>query len=144
MIFSLVQNNSSTSHHHRRHRSPTPPPSSSRVRSPPDEHKNESISNSKVNPQEELTNTQTSLNESSKRRHRWENEEDLNDRQQANVEDESRLISQTNTAQIESNANIPPQAEEPTTNANKSKWDDDDDDETTTDSVQQNQTQPES
>jgi hypothetical protein len=90
-----------------------------------------------------LTNTQTNLNESSKRRHRWENEEDINDRQQATVEDDSRVISQTNTAQIESN-DIPPQSEEPTTtNASKSKWDDDGD-ETTTDSVQQNQTQPES
>ena len=89
-----------------------------------------------------MTSTETNLNESSKRRHRWENEGDFNDRQQTNVEDESRVISKINTGQIEFNS-IPLQSEQPKADVTKSKWDDDDD-EATTDSVQQNQIPPES
>jgi len=153
--FSLVQSNSSPSRHRRR-RSPTPP---SRVRSSPNDNNldNSTISPTKTNQQDDMTNVQTTLRESSsgKRRHRWENDENLNERQTAtqheNLEDQLRIIPQTSSAQIEQtnqSTDIPQKLEEPivpdtTAMASKSKWDDDDDDEVTTDLIQQNQTQPE-
>jgi hypothetical protein len=109
-----------------------------------------------------MTNVQIALHESlsssSKRRNRWDKVEDFTERQitvqHANLEDELHMISQTSSAKIEptnQSNDIPKQLEEPivkdtTATASKSKWDDDDDDEDemTTNSVQQNQTQPES
>jgi hypothetical protein len=73
---------------------------------------------------------------STKRRKRWENEEEFNERQSlaqaaqhASLEDELRMISQTSAAQLEPSdhfANIPQQSQIQTT-ASKSKWDDEDD-----------------
>ncbi len=73
---------------------------------------------------------------STKRRKRWENEEEFNERQSlaqvaqhASLEDELRMIAQTSAAQLEPldhYANIPQQAHGQTT-VSKSKWDDEDD-----------------
>lgn len=136
MCFCLAQNNVSPTrhhhHHHRRRRSSTPPPSLTRMKSPVNENKNESTHNSKANPSEEETNIRINPNDSSKRRHRWENQEDVNDRERTKATDDS----QTKPTQLVS-TNIPQTSEDSTVNASKSKWDDD---ETTTDSLQANQT----
>ena len=156
------------SHTHRRRRSQTPPPSSSRVRSVPTDNKNESFNDptsspSATDPQEDATSilptSHTGL--STKRRNRWENDDDGTGRhtkaQNANVEDELRTISQTSTGQPDPTTqtlDIPQHSDksivtDTTTTtaaaiASKSKWDnDEDEDEMSTDSVQQNQTQPE-
>ncbi len=134
----------------RRRRSQTPPPPTSRVRSPSKDSKNESFNDSKTNQQEETSTVPNVSHDSSKRRNRWGNNENANERQtvaqDTNLKDELPLISQPNPAPVESN-DIPQQLEEPivtntTANVSKSKWDDDEE-EMTTDSLQQNQTQPE-
>ncbi|CAF4792145.1 unnamed protein product, partial [Rotaria sp. Silwood1] len=117
----------------RHRRSKTPPPSSSRVRSTSpavvDQHKN---NNSQLQQQKDVNVAPIS---STKRRKRWENEEEFNERQsieqaaqQASLEEELRMIAQSSAVQLEPSnqfVNIP---EEPqiSTIASKSKWDDED------------------
>jgi hypothetical protein len=120
----------------RNRRSKTPPPSSSRVRSPsPPIVDQPEIDNSQSHKQEETSTIRANPTPSSstKRRKRWENEEEFNERQSlaqaaqhASLEDELRMIAQTSAAQLEPSdhyANIPQQSQGQTS-ASKSKWDD--------------------
>ena len=93
-----------------------------------------------------------SSSSSCKRRNRWRDKDDFNERQtttqNASLEDELRMIAQTSVQEIQLKLDIPqPLAEsvvtETITNISKSKWDDNETD-ITTDSRQQNPIQLES
>ena len=123
----------------RNRRSATPPPSSSRVRSlSPVIVKQPEIDNFQSGKQEDVNTTRVNPPppSSAKRRKRWENEDEFNERQSlaqaaqhTSLEDELRMIAQTSAAQLEPSdhhVNIP-QPPQIQTNNTKSKWDDEDD-----------------
>lgn len=147
-------------HTNHRRRSPTP---SSRVRSPINDNRDESFDDStgipsKPDPQEDtaqVSTTQPSILPSpsapEKRRHRWDQDENLNEQQiteNNNFENELRMISETSITQSESitlSNDIPQQTivTQSQSMVSKSKWDDDDD-ETTKESMPENQNLSES
>ncbi len=125
----------------RHRRSKTPPPSSTRVRSPspPQVVDKHGINNSQPHQQDNINSVHTNPapSSSTKRRKRWENEEEFNERQSleqaaqhTSLEDELRMIAQTSASQLEplnQLGNIPQQSQASATVVSKSKWDDEED-----------------
>jgi len=119
-------------------RSQTPPPSSSRVYAPSPRIVDQPEIDKFQSFQQDVNTTRANPapSSSTKRRKRWENEEEFNERQSlaqaaqhASLEEELRMIAQTSAAQLEPSdhyANIPQQSQGQTT-VSKSKWDDEDD-----------------